>query len=129
MSEKYTVKQLAQAAGVSVRTLHYYDAINLLKPASRSRAGYRYYGQQQLLKLQQILFYKQLGFSLQEIRDVFNVPDFDILKALKSHRNELVNRSSELKQLLKTVDSTIDALKKNRQMSLEQIYKGFSEKG
>lgn len=129
MREQYTVNQLAQAAGVSVRALHYYDTIDLLKPATRSRAGYRYYGRKELLKLQQILFYKQLGFTLEEIRNVFDVPNFDLLTALETHRKEFLSRSEELKKLLQTVDLTIEALKENKEFSPEQIYSGFlSEK-
>lgn len=126
MQDDYTVNQLAKAAGVSIRTLHYYDEINLLKPQSRSRAGYRYYGQEELLKLQQILFYKQLGFKLQEIRNIFTLPDFDVLSALESHRKELLNRSKELKTLLKTIDFTIDSLRKNMNIPLDKIYQGLS---
>jgi len=64
----YSVHQVAEMAGISVRTLHHYDQIGLLKPGTRSAAGYRQYGEDDLLRLQQILFYKELDFSLQDIR-------------------------------------------------------------
>ena len=77
----YTVKQLAKIAGVSVRTLHYYDEINLLKPSSRSLAGYRQYGESDLLRLQQILFFKELNFPLDKISHILDDPDFDQVAA------------------------------------------------
>ena len=79
----YTVKQLATLAGVTPRTLHHYDQIDLLKPESVSENGYRYYGEQSLLDLQQILFYRELGFSLESIRDVLGKAEFQILDALE----------------------------------------------
>ena len=64
--KNYSVKEVAKLSGVSIRTLHYYDKINLLKPLNRTEAGYRYYGEQELLRLQQILFYKELDFDLSD---------------------------------------------------------------
>ena len=78
---KYSVKQLSELAGVTVRTLHHYDRIGLLSPAQRSESGYRYYGRAELLRLQQILFYRELGFRLQEIGDILDDPSFDLLTA------------------------------------------------
>lgn len=79
--KEYSVKGLSKIAGVSVRTLHHYDKIGLLKPAIRTEARYRLYGENELLKLQQILFYKELDFSLNEIINILNDPDFDLMKA------------------------------------------------
>ena len=87
--KKYSVKKLAKLAGVTVRTLHHYDKIDLLKPALRSDKHYRYYGQEELLRLQQILFYKELGFPLQEIKEILEDPDFDLIEALESHKKAL----------------------------------------
>lgn len=124
--QEFSVKQLAQLAGVSVRTLHVYDQKGLLKPAYRTEAKYRWYGRKELLRLQQILFYKELDFSLQEIADIINAPDFDVLKALESHRKAIYERQNRLNSLLNTIDETINALKINNQtMNLEQLYAGF----
>ena len=79
----YTVGQLARTAGVSVRTLHHYDHIGLLVPLSRTEAGYRLYKEQDLLRLQQILFFKELDLPLSEIRDILDDPEFDPVEALE----------------------------------------------
>ena len=79
----YTVKQLAKVAGISVRTLHHYDVIGLLKPVARTEAGYRLYAEKELLRLQQILFYKELDFPLKEIIEILDNPDFAV--AILSH--------------------------------------------
>jgi DNA-binding transcriptional MerR regulator len=104
----YTVKQLASLAGVSVRTLHYYDEIGLLKPSSVGGNGYRHYGEEAVLKLQQILFYREMELSLDEIKAVTGRPDFDVLSALRSHRQALQGRVERLERLIQTVDHTID---------------------
>lgn len=123
---KYSVKELADLSKVSVRTLHYYDEIGLLKPAFRSAKGYRYYERQQLLILQQILFYRTLGFSLQDISSIVNDPTFDLVQALESHRKELLRKSHDIKQLLKTIELTLEELKNDRIMKDSEIYSGFS---
>jgi DNA-binding transcriptional MerR regulator len=123
----YTVKQLAKLAGVSVRTLHYYDEIGLLKPSSIGGNGYRHYEEVALLKLQQILFYRELELSLDEIKAVVERPDFDVLTALRSHREALQGRVERLKRLLQTVDNTIDQLKGNETMNAKGLFEGFSE--
>src|SRR3954451_7556771 len=85
-SMAYTVKMLAKTSGVSVRTLHFYDEIGLLKPAFVGANGYRFYEEAQLLKLQQILFYRELGFELKQIKDVVGRKGFEIVQALHAHR-------------------------------------------
>ncbi len=122
----YTVKQLARYAGVSVRTLHHYDAIGLLQPARR-RNGYRQYGQAEVLRLQQILFFRELGFSLEEIKEILSRPDFNVLEALEQHRTLLQKRSERLHMLLETVDKTIDSLRGERDMSIKEYYEGFAD--
>ncbi|HPG59760.1 MAG TPA: MerR family transcriptional regulator, partial [Candidatus Wallbacteria bacterium] len=82
----YTVKQMAEMSGVSVRTLHHYDEIGLLSPAGRSAAGYRKYSEEDVEKLQQILFFKELGFELGEIAKITGSPDFDRRSALADHK-------------------------------------------
>src|SRR5919108_1843060 len=85
----YTVKQVAKMSGVSVRTLHFYDETGLLKPAWCGANGYRFYEEPQLLTLQQVLFYRELGFELKQIKRMLGRTDFEIVAALKSHREVL----------------------------------------
>jgi len=123
---KYTVKQLSDMAGVSVRTLHHYDAIALLKPDSRSAAGYRLYGDEQLLRLQQILFFRELDMTLEEIRELLDRPGFDQVAALEEHRRLLALRGERIARLVATVDRTIGRLKGETMLTDEELYEGFS---
>ncbi len=122
----YTVKQLSKLAGVSVRTLHYYDEIGLLKPSSLGGNGCRQYEEEALLKLQQILFYRELDLSLDAIKAVVGRPDFDVLAALRSHKEALQGRVERLNRLIQTVDHTIDQLKGNETMNAKELFEGFS---
>lgn len=85
----YTIKQLSTLAGVTPRTLCHYDQIGLLKPESVGVNGYRYYGEKSMLRLQQILFYRELGLGLESILGVLGRPEFQILDALKEHHESL----------------------------------------
>src|SRR5512145_2574364 len=85
----YTVKQVSRLSGASVRTLHFYDEVGLLKPAYQAANGYRFYEEPQLLTLQQILFYREMGFELKQIRKILQRPDFEKAAALMSHREVL----------------------------------------
>jgi DNA-binding transcriptional MerR regulator len=123
----YTVKQLSTLAGVTPRTLHHYDQIDLLKPESVGENGYRYYGDKSLLRLQQILFYRELGFSLDSIREMLGRPEFQILDALEEHRESLQGRMRRLERLIQTVDNTIHHLKGENIMSPKGLFEGFSE--
>ncbi len=122
----FTVKQLSRLAGVTPRTLHHYDAIGLLKPSRVGENGYRYYGEEALLRLQQILFYKELGLPLTEIKQIVGRHDFDVLPALEGHRTELGKRIRRLQRLVQTVDQTIEYLKGNTTMTDQQIFAGFN---
>lgn len=124
---KYTVKKLSKLAGVSIRTLHHYDKINLLKPQNRAESGYRYYGQDELLRLQQILFYRELDYSLNEIKKVLDDPEFDLIESLEFHKGEIEKRSSRLSGLLVTIDKTIVKLKNQETMNDEEMYEGFTK--
>lgn len=125
---KYSVQQLSKLAGVSIRTLHYYDRIGLLKPAERTEKGYRIYSKIELLKLQQILFYKTLDFPLKEIATILDDPDFDLIKALEFHQVEISKRADRLTQLLITVNKTLHSLKNKKNMiSDKELYEGFSQ--
>jgi DNA-binding transcriptional MerR regulator len=99
----YTVKQLAVTAGVSVRTLHFYDRTGLLKASRNPANDYRIYDQAAVLRLQQILFLRELDLSLEQIRSVIDRPDFDLLGALEQHREALQDRQTRLERLLQTV--------------------------
>lgn len=121
----YPVKKLAAMAGVSVRTLHLYDRIGLLKPAVRTEARYRLYGEQELLRLQQILFYKELEFSLQEIGDILDDPHFNFLEALEQHKASILARRQRLDVLLSTIDKTISKLKNTTTMKPDELYEGL----
>jgi DNA-binding transcriptional MerR regulator len=122
----YTVKQLAKLAGISVRTLHHYDTIGLLKPSMRTEARYRLYGEKELLRLQQVLFYKELDFPLKEIVEILDKPDFDYMHALTEHKKALSKRKTRLTELLKTIDKTILKLKGEQKMiTHEELYDGF----
>jgi DNA-binding transcriptional MerR regulator len=123
----YTVKQLAGLAGVSVRTLHYYDEIGLLQPSAVAANGYRQYDEAALLRLQQILFYRELDFSLQEIQQIIGRPDFDVLRALEEHRRELHKRAGRLKRLIQTINHTLLHLKGEIAMSNGELFEGFNE--
>jgi len=123
---KYQVKKLAEISGVSVRTLHLYDELGLLKPAHRGANGYRYYEKSQLLVLQQILLYRELGFELKQIKRIICKPSFDRISALVSYRRVLEQNLMRTKKLIATVDKTIDYLKGKHSMSNQELFGGFS---
>ena len=122
----YTVKQLARLSGVSVRTLHHYDAIGLLKPAFLGENRYRYYGREELLRLQDILFHRELGVPLQEIARLLDHDGRDRLTILSQHREMLAERVERSRQLLHTIDRTIARLNGAGTMKDSEMYAGFS---
>lgn len=123
----YTVKNLSELSGVTVRTLHFYEEAGLLKPAYYGSNGYRYYEEKELLQLQQILFFKELGFTLKQIQKVIGKSDFDQLAALHSHKKALSKEWEKIGLLLKTIDKTIEHLKGTKKMKDHEIYHGFSK--
>ena len=126
--EAYTVKELADLAGVTVRTLHHYDQIDLLKPSSRSPAGYRRYASLDLMRLQQIMFYRESGLRLEKIRSILDDPDFNELSALEEHRAALHRQVGRLTKLLTTVDRTIQKITEaNAMVTDKDLYEGFSD--
>lgn len=125
--EKYSVSRLAALAGITIRTLHHYDKIGLLKPAHRAYSNYRYYGEEELRRLQQILFFKELGFSLKEIKPVLDDPNFDQLRALKFQRIQLLKQADRIQTLVQTIDKTIKNLEEDTTMKVEELYDGFSK--
>ncbi|HEX8657071.1 MAG TPA: MerR family transcriptional regulator, partial [Hymenobacter sp.] len=126
MNKTYSCRELAKLAGVSVRTLHHYDRIGLLKPSGRTQAHYRSYGPAELLQLQQILFYRELDFSLREIQALLSDPEFDLLAALHGQHRALRARQERLGALLLTLNNTIAHLTGKRTMlTNEELYAGF----
>lgn len=102
-----TISQVAELTGISTRTLQYYDEIGLLKPSELTESGYRLYDDKALQKLQQILFFKELGFKLKEIKEILQKPDFDRIKAFKRQKELLLlkrNRTDRLIQLLSRLE-------------------------
>jgi DNA-binding transcriptional MerR regulator len=122
----YTVKQLAVMSGVTVRTLHFYDEMALLKPAYSKANGYRIYQEPQLLMLQQILFYRELGFELKRIKEILSQRKFEKMAALKSHRQVLEKNIARTRTLIETIDKTIRHLKGTKKMKSEELFMGFS---
>ena len=126
----YTVNTLAKLASVSVRTLHYYDEVGLLKPSAIQKNGYRVYEESELLRLQQILFFRELEFSIDEIQRIMSSPTFDMRRALRDHRAMIELKKKRLSGLLKTIDKTIYALDTEKHMDekdLKELYDTFGE--
>jgi DNA-binding transcriptional MerR regulator len=122
----YTVKEVAQMSGVSVRTPHFYHEAGLLAPAYVAANGYRFYEEPQLLTLQQILFYRELGFELKEIKRVLAHTDQGRLAALESHRVRLQETLGRTARLIETIDRTIEHLKGSSVMRNEELFAGFT---
>lgn len=122
---EYTIRKLAQMAGVSTRTLRYYDEIGLLKPVRVSSSGYRIYGREEVDRLQQILFYRELDLSLESIADVLDDPKFDRARALRQHRDRLIDRRERLDLLIESVDRTIAMDEGRMEMNDERKFEGF----
>lgn len=122
---EHTVKQLAELSGVSVRALHYYDEIGLLKPAHVGANGYRYYRREELLRLQQILFHRELGFPLEEIKRILDAPGFDQAAALRSHRQRLENEVQRFEGLIRIIDDTLAQIEGQTPMNDKALYKGL----
>ena len=121
-----TVKQVAKIAGVSVRALHHYDEIGLLKPASIGRNRYRYYGQEELLRLQQILLHRELDIPLNDIAAILDDPKFDQVEALHKQRDRLAREAKRYARLVRTIDRTIAHLNGDEAMRNADLYKGIS---
>src|SRR3954462_8307295 len=120
-----TVKKVARISGVSVRTLHFYDQVGLLKPAYQAASGYRFYEEPQLLLLQQILFYRELGFELKQIKLILGRADFEKVAALESHREVLEENLARTQRLIETIDKTIEHLKGTKKMETQEMFAGF----
>lgn len=122
-----TVRQLSKMAGITPRTVHYYDEIGLLKPTRVGDNGYRYYGEESLLRLQQILLYRELDMPLKEIKQIMSGADFEVLSALEGHKSGLRKRVAQMERLIRTVDDTLAHLKGEKTMSQKQFFEPFSD--
>lgn len=125
---EYTIQKLAQLAGVSTRTLRYYDELGILKPARTSSSGYRIYGRAEVDRLQQILIFRELGVSLEQILRIITVPGFDGVRALREHREELLKRRAQLDLLIANVDKTIAQKEGVIIMTDREKFEGFKHK-
>jgi DNA-binding transcriptional MerR regulator len=124
---RYTVKQLADIAGVSVRTLHYYDEIGLLRPSFLKENGYRFYEEKELLMLQQILFLRELEFPLEDIMRMVHAPDFNRVAALHDQKKLLLLKRKRLDKLLETIEKTIESLKGGESMNTDDLFASFGD--
>lgn len=125
---KRTVKEVADLAGISVRTLHHYDEIGLLSPAETTEAGYRLYSESDLDLLQQILFYRELGVPLKTIKEVIHNPAFDRREAMEQHRRMLLEKRRHIDRMIDTIDKTIQHMKGEVEMTTDEKFAAFKEK-
>lgn len=121
----YKVKEVADLVGISVRTLHHYDQIGLLKPKSVASTGYRLYADHDLERLQQVLFFKELGFSLHDIKSILDSPGFDRKQALKSQKQLLIEKKKRLEAIINLVQQTIDTIEGGSTMPNTEMFKSF----
>lgn len=124
---EYTIKKLAELSGVSTRTLRYYDEINLLKPARINSSGYRIYGQTEVDRLQQILFYRSLDMKLETIKQSLDETDFDFSRALEDQYQELTKKKDQINHLLLTIEKTIRYHKGEINMSDKEKFEAFKQ--
>ena len=122
-----TVMELSKLASISTRTLHYYDSIGLLKPTVVRSNGYRGYGEDAVLRLQQIFFYKELGLTLREIKEILTRPDFDLLQALDQHKQTISRKIVQYQKLHQTITSTINHLTGVKTMTDRSMFSGFTD--
>ena len=123
----YTVGAVARIAHVSVRSLHHYDELGLLRPSRRTDAGYRLYSSADLERLQQVLFYKELGFGLEEIRELLAGAAPDRAEVLRAQRQQLAARARRLQAMAALIDKTLDALEGETLMSDEELFAVFGD--
>lgn len=125
---EYTIQRLGQLAGISTRTLRYYDEIGLLKPARINSSGYRIYSSTEVDRLQQILFYRELGVNLDSIKEIMTSETFDGATALKEHREKLLEKRAQLDLLIENVDKSIQLTERKITMADKEKFEGFKQK-
>jgi DNA-binding transcriptional MerR regulator len=123
----FTVGAIARLSGVTVRTLHHYDATGLVVPSERTDAGYRLYRRRDVERLQEVLFFRELGFSLDQIKEIVGRPDYHRATALERHRALLERKAGRLRAMLDAVDAAIDAQKRGRNMTHEDMLEVFGD--
>ncbi|MFE1076038.1 MerR family transcriptional regulator [Streptomyces sp. NPDC058783] len=123
----YSVGQVSTFAGVTVRTLHHYDKAGLLSPSDRSHAGYRLYNEADLVRLQQILFYRELGFPLDEIAAIFKDPQVNPLKRLRARQRELNEEIARLQRLAEVAERAVEVQKTGVPLTPEERFEVFGE--
>ena len=121
----YTVNKLATLSGVTIRTLRFYDEIDLLKPAFVAENGYRYYQEKELLKLQQILFFREVDFELKDIKTILADPAFDQVKARHEHKKALREQIDRTKKLIRTIETTIGKLEGKEPFHEDDLFDGL----
>lgn len=124
---EYTVQKLARLAGVSSRTLRYYDEIGILKPARVNSSGYRIYGQDEVDRLQQILFYREMDMDLDSIKSILSSQSFDVMAALKEHKEKLLVKRAQIDSLIATVEKTLDYKEGRIDMTDKEKFEGFKQ--
>lgn len=125
---EYTINKLSKLSGVSTRTLRYYDEIGLLNPTRVSSNNYRIYGQREVDLLQQILFYRELGVNLEEIKDIVTTSGYDACKAMENHLTALLAKREQLNLMIANVEKSVLALKGEFVMSDKEKFEGFKQK-
>lgn len=123
----FKINEVAKLVGVSVRTLHHYDEIDLFKPTEISEARYRFYSEEDLVRLQQILFFRELGFTLKEIKKIVQSPSYDQKEALQLQKKMLLEKREQVDNMLETVDKTIRELEGEIKMTQEERFFGFNK--
>ena len=124
---EYTIQKLAHLAGISTRTLRYYDQIGLLSPARTNEGGYRIYGTKEVDVLQQILFYKEMGLELARVKEAIQDAEFDSLAALHSHLEKLIEKRRQIDLLIENVKKTIGKEEGKNKMSDREKFEGFKK--
>lgn len=125
--EAYSITEAAKIAGISTRTLRYYHEIGLLKPCATNLAGYRFYGEKEMELLQQILFYRERGLGLEEIRKILYDRNFQVMEAMEEHLHELEKQEERIQALIRTVKRTISAMKGECEMSTREKFEVFKQ--
>jgi len=127
MSESWSVGELASLAHVTVRALHHYDEIGLLRPSARTPAGHRRYGSADLERLQQLLFYRELGFPLEQVADLLDRPDVDPVEQLSRQHELLQERGARLQAMADSVARTIQARRAGINLTPEEMFDVFGD--
>lgn len=122
---RFRIGKIAEIAGVSVRTLHYYDKIGLLVPAKLNEAGYRLYDEDDAARLQEILFFRELGFALADVKKIMERPDYDRRAALLTHKEILLAKKKRLDDVIRSVDKALESVERGTEMTADDMFGAF----